>query len=158
MDPPILADGSDIFGRRGRPVNETRATAPAFPPGRYGRRRDGKRHLAVPLIVLAIVIIGSLLLTVRLYRQYGETDYQAQIVGWTDVTATSMTIKFTVQVPDGASSVCTLRARDYGGNEVGRKDVTVTAAAGSTTITAAEKVPTTARGSVGDIIRCQPVG
>ena len=137
-------------------MNETRATTPAFPPGRYGRRRDGRRHLTVPLTVLAIIVIGSLLLTVRLYRQYGETDYQAQIVGWTDVTTTSMTIEFTVRVPAGASAACTLRARDYNGNEVGRQDVVVTAAASSTGIDAAEKIKTTARGSVGDIIRCRP--
>lgn len=136
-------------------MNETRATTPAFPPGRYGRRRDGKRHLALPVTVLAVVIIASLLLTVRLYRQWGDPDYNAQIVGWTDVTNTQMKIKFTVTVPAGGSASCVLRARDYGGNEVGRRTVVVTATGFATTVSAAEVVPTKSRGSVGDVIRCQ---
>jgi Domain of unknown function (DUF4307) len=158
MDPPILADGTDNFCRRGRPVNETRATTPAFPPGRYGRRRDGSRRRAAPIAVLTLVIAASLLLTVRLYQRWGETDYQAQIIGWTDVTTTSMTMKFTVTVPAGASTTCLLRARDYGGNEVGRREVTLTAAPGATTISAAEPVSTTAGASVGEVLRCRPAG
>ncbi|MDT5034332.1 MAG: hypothetical protein QOC94_4503 [Actinoplanes sp.] len=158
MDPPILADGTDNFAGEGRPVNETRATTPAFPPGRYGHRRDGRRNRAVPIAVLALVIAASLLLTVRLYQRWGQTDYQAQIIGWTDVTPTSMTIRFTVTVPAGASTTCLLRARDYGGNEVGGREVTLTAAAGATAIAADELVSTTARASVGEVLRCRPTG
>jgi hypothetical protein len=158
MDLAILADGTDNFCRRGRPVNETRATTPAFPPGRYGRRRDGKRRLAVPLTVLALVIAGSLLLTVRLYQRWGDPDYKAQIVGWTDVTPTQMTIQFTVRVPPGGSATCALRARDYGGNQVGSRTVLVSATGTETTISASEVVPTSAQASVGDVIRCLPPG
>jgi Domain of unknown function (DUF4307) len=158
MDVPILADGTDNFRRRGRPVNETRATTPAFPPGRYGRRRDGKRHRTVPIVVLTVVIIASLLLTVRLYDQWGRTEYKAQIIGWTDVTATGLKMQFTVQVPAGGTAVCVLRARDYGGNELGRREVTLTAAGQATTIAADEVVPTKSRASVGDVVRCQPPG
>jgi len=139
-------------------VDETRATAPAFPPGRYGRRRDGKRRLAVPLAVLAVVLVASLLLSVRLYRQWGDPTYDAQIVGWTDVTATQITVQFTVQVPAGGSATCTLRARDYGGNEVGRNIVTVSATGDAKVISASEVVPTTAKAFVGDVIRCQSPG
>ena len=139
-------------------MNETRATTPAFPPGRYGRRRDGKRRLAVPLTILTLVIVGSVLLSVRLYQRWGDPDYKAQIVGWTDVTPTQMTIQFTVRVPAGGSAECELRARDYGGNEVGRQTVTVAATGAETTISASEVIPTTARSSVGDVIRCQPPG
>jgi hypothetical protein len=155
MDLTILADGTDNFCRRGRPVNETRATTPAFPPGRYGRRRDGKRHLAVPVTVLTLVIVASLLLTVRLYKQWGDPTYDAQIVGWTDVSNTQMKIKFKVDVPEGGSASCVLRARDYGGNEVGRRTVVVSATEYDTSITANELVTTKSRGSVGDVIRCQ---
>jgi hypothetical protein len=158
MDTAILADGTDNFCRRGRPVNETRATTPAFPPGRYGRRRDGKRRLAVPLAILLLVIAGSVLLTVRLYQRWGDPDYKAQIVGWTDVTTTQMTIQFTVRVPAGGSATCVVRARDFGGNEVGRRTVTLAATGTETTISASEVIPTSARSSVGDVIRCQPPG
>ena len=137
-------------------MGETRATTPVFPPGRYGRRRDGRRHLAVP-IVFALLILGlSLLVAVRLYRQYGDPRYDPQIVGWTDVTATQMTIRFTVRVPSGHAASCLLRARSYDGVEVGRRTVRVAAPGNDTTIDASEIVPTTARAAVGDVVRCRP--
>jgi len=128
-----------------------------FPPGRYGRRRDGRRHLAVPIVFGVLVLLVSFLIAVRLYRQYGDPDYDAQIIGWTDVTATQMTIKFTVRVPPGSAASCLLRARSYDGVEVGSRTVTVTATGRGTTIEAAEIIPTTAKAAVGDIVRCSPV-
>jgi len=139
-------------------VNETRATTPVFPPGRYGRRRDGKRHVIAPIVIGLIVIVASVALTVRLYRQYGDTDYEGQIVGWTGVTEAQMIIDFTVRVPAGGSASCVLRARAYDGAEVGRRTVTVAAPAGHTTIEASEPVPTSARAAVGDVIACRPPG
>jgi hypothetical protein len=137
-------------------VGETRATSPAFPPGRYGRRRDGRRHLAVP-IAFALLILGlSVLVAIRLYRQYGDPRYDPQIVGWTDVTATQMTIRFTVRVPPGGAAACLLRARTYDGAEVGSRTVTVAATGDNTTIDASEPVPTTARAAVGEVLRCRP--
>ena len=139
-------------------MSETRATAPAFPPGRYGRRRDGKRHLAVPITVGAIVLVVCLALTVKLYHQYGDPTYDGQIVGWSEVTDSQITIDFTVRVPAGGSASCVLRARAYDGGEVGRRTVTVSAKGTDTTIEAREPVPTTARASVGDVLTCQPPG
>jgi Domain of unknown function (DUF4307) len=137
-------------------VGETRATTPVYPPGRYGRRRDGRRHLAVP-IMFALLIVGlSVLVTVRLYRQYGDPQYDPQIVGWTDVTATQMTVRFTVRVPPGGAATCLLRARSYEGVEVGSRTVTVSATGDNTTIDASEPVPTTARAAVGEVLRCRP--
>ena len=156
MDPAILADPTDKKRTRGRQVSETRTTNPVFPPGRYGRRRDGRRRPIVPIVILALVVAASVLLSVQLYQRFGQTDYQAQIVGWQDPTDTTMTIKFTVQVPAGAKAECVLRARDYGGNEVGRRTVVVAAEQGATTIEAEEPVTTSKRGSVGDVLGCQP--
>jgi uncharacterized protein DUF4307 len=140
-------------------VSETRATTPVFPPGRYGRRRNGRhRPRVVSVVALALVVAASVLLSVRLYQRYGQTDYQPQIVGWDEPTDQQMTIRFTVRVPAGGSASCGLRARDYNGNEVGRRDVVVHAAPGATKIEAKEPVPTTARGSVGDVLGCEPAG
>ena len=139
-------------------MNETRATAPAYPPGRYGRRRDGKRRRAVPVTVLALVIFASVLVTVRLYRQWGDPDYDAQIVSWDVVSASELSMQFTVRVPAGGSTVCLLRGRDYGGNEVGRREVTLSASGDSKTIAAVETVPTKARAAVADVVSCQPPG
>jgi len=143
-------------------VSETRATTtagstPEFPPGRYGRRRSGRRGRAVPIILLALVVAGSVLLSVRLYDQFGRTDYQAQIVGWDEPTDTRMTIRFTVRVPPGRPAACTLRARAFDGTELGRRDTVVHPVGDATTIEANEPVPTTARASVGDVLGCRPV-
>jgi hypothetical protein len=158
MNNAILSDPTDKKRTRGRQVSETRATGPVFPPGRYGRRRDGKRHLLAPIVILTLVLLLCVLVAVRLYRQYGDPAYDAQIIGWTDVTDSQMTINFSVRVPAGAAASCTLRARTYNGEEVGRRTVTVRAGGDATTIEAGEPVPTTARASVGDVVRCQPAG
>jgi hypothetical protein len=142
----------------GLEVGETHTTAPAFPPGRYGRRRDGRRHLAVPAAVLALVLALAVLIAVRLYRVYGDPDYDAQIVGWTGVTATQMTIQFTVQVPPGGAATCLLTAQTYDGAQVGSRTVTVRAAGGARTITASAVVSTTARASAGKVVGCRPAG
>jgi hypothetical protein len=159
MDSAILADATDKKRTRGLQVSETRTTNPVFPPGRYGHRREGRRRPVVPVIILVVVLAASVLVSVKLYQRYGQTDYQAQIVGWQQSTDTTMTIKFTVKVPAGKSAECVLRARDYGGNEVGRRTVVVKPAdASATSIAADEPVPTSKRGSVGDVVGCQPAG
>ena len=139
-------------------MSETSATAPVFPPGRYGRRRDGRRRLGVPILFGVLVLVASVVFAVRLYDRYGDPDYQARIIGWTEVSATGMTIDFTVRVPAGGSAECVLRARSYDGAEVGRRTVTVTAPAGGGTVEARERVTTTALPSHGDVVRCRPAG
>jgi hypothetical protein len=158
LDSAILADATDKIRRRVRRVSETRATTTVFPPGRYGRRRDGRRHLAVPIAVLTVVVVVCVLISVRLYRQYGDPAYDSQIVRWTGVTATQMTIDFTVTVPAGGSATCVLSAKAYNGAEVGSRTVTVTAKGQDTTVEASIPVSTTARASAGEVVRCQPPG
>jgi hypothetical protein len=139
-------------------VSETRATTPVFPPGRYGRRRDGRRRLLLPAVLAVLVGIAAVFLVIRLYGQYGDPNYDAQIVGWSDVTDKQMTIRFKVRVPAGGSATCGLRARDYAGAEVGRATVTVSAPGSATTIDAREVLPTTARAAVGEVLRCAAAG
>ena len=139
-------------------MSETRATTPVFPPGRYGRRRDGRRRLLVPTLLAVLLGIAAVLVAVRLYGQYGDPAYDAQIVGWSQVTDKQLTIRFTVRVPAGGSAVCGLRARDYGGAEVGRRTVTVTAEDARRSIDASETVTTTARAAVGEVVRCAATG
>ncbi|MEV4344443.1 DUF4307 domain-containing protein [Actinoplanes sp. NPDC049596] len=137
-------------------MSETRTTAPVFPPGRYGRRRSGRRRPVLPLVVLIVVIGVSLAVSLKLYQRFGQTNYDAQIVGWSEPTDKEMVIQFRVRVPAGESASCVLRARDYDGFEVGRRTVVVRPAAGQTSVEAKETVATTARGSVGDILGCEP--
>ncbi|MEU8815023.1 DUF4307 domain-containing protein [Actinoplanes sp. NPDC048796] len=137
-------------------MSETRTTAPVFPPGRYGRRRSGRRRLVLPILVLVVVLAASLVLSLKLYQRFGQTDYDAQIVGWSEPTDKEMVIEFKVRVPAGGAASCTLRARDYDGFEVGRRTVVVRPEPGETAIDAKETVTTTARGSVGDVLGCDP--
>jgi Domain of unknown function (DUF4307) len=141
-----------------RPKDQAPGASPPFPPGRYGRRRDGRRHLTVPIVFGVLVVLLSVLIAVRLYRQYGDPRYDAQTVGWTDVADTQMTIRFTVRVPPGGAASCLLRARSYDGTEVGSRAVTVAAHGTDTMIHASETVPTTARAVAGDVIRCRRPG
>ena len=139
-------------------MSETRATTPVFPPGRYGRRRAGRRPPVVGIVVAVLVIAASLLISVRLYHRFGQTDYQAQIVGWQEPSDQRTVVKFTVRVPAGGAASCVLRARDYDGNEVGRRTVVVRAEGADTGIEAEETVTTTARASVGEVLGCEPAG
>ena len=136
-------------------MSETRATTPVFPPGRYGRRRGAKRPPVVGITAAVLVVAACVLLAVRLYHSYGQTDYQAQVVGWQKPTDQQTVIKFTVRVPAGGAASCVLRARDFNGNEVGRRTVVVRAQGADTGIDAEEAVPTTARASVGEVVGCQ---
>src|SRR5687768_1250780 len=86
-DSAILADAPDTTRRRPHPVTETHATAgtgaPVFPPGRYGRRREPRRRRPwlVALLVVVVVAAGAAL-SVRLYRQYGDPAYDAQVLSY----------------------------------------------------------------------------
>jgi hypothetical protein len=137
-------------------VSETRATTPVFPPGRYGRRRDGRRRLLVPLVFGAIVLTVSAMFAFRLYDQYGDPDYDSQIIGWSVSSDTLVTVNFRVRVPAGGSADCVLRARSYEGAEVGRRTVTVRPADDATTTEVSETVPTTSRAAVGEVLSCGP--
>ncbi|MFG3703888.1 DUF4307 domain-containing protein [Micromonospora sp. NPDC047670] len=142
-------------------MTETHATltpgAPAFPPGRYGRRREPgrRRPLLAALLVIALVAVLSLV-TVRLYRQYGDPNYDAQVITYTGITDSQVLVDFRVTVPDGGSAVCLLRARDRDGAEVAREEVTVTARPGQRQVTAQHRLVTSARPFIGEVVRCRP--
>ncbi|MEV7624518.1 DUF4307 domain-containing protein [Actinoplanes sp. NPDC089786] len=137
-------------------MNETRATNPVFPPGRYGHRRTpGARRRIVPIVFGVLVLVASVLLTVQLYGRYGQTDYQSRIVGWSKDSDTRLTVEFEVRVPAGGTATCVLRARSYDGAEVGRREVRVANPGAEGPITAREDVPTRARASHGDVVRCR---
>jgi hypothetical protein len=140
-------------------VSETRATTPAFPPGRYGRRRSpaGRRRL-FPVVFAVLVLAFSALLTVQLDRRYGDPDYKSRIVGWTIESDTRMTIDFAVQVPRGGTAECLLRGRSYDGLDVGQGTTTVSNPGAAAELRGRAEVVTKARASAGDVLRCHPAG
>jgi hypothetical protein len=142
-------------------VTETHATlppgAPAFPPGRYGRRREPgrRRPLLTALLLIALVAVLSLV-TVRLYRQYGDPNYDAEVITYTGITDSQVLVDFRVTVPEGGSAVCLLRARDRDGAEVAREEVTVAARPGQRQVTAQHRLVTSSRPFIGEVVRCRP--
>jgi hypothetical protein len=158
MDSAILADPTDNKRTRGRQVSETHATAPVFPPGRYGRRREGRRRSWVLIVAAVVFGAGVLGLAVAFYDKFGQTDYTADIIGWNEPSDTELVIRFRVRVPEGGTASCMLRARDYDGFEVGRRAVVVPAPDGGGPVELSESVPTKSRASVGDIMGCRAGG
>jgi hypothetical protein len=119
-------------------VTETHATlepnAPVFPPGRYGRRRAPRRRRPVLAALLVIAVVATL----------------------TAVSVDQVVVDFRVNLPDGASTVCVLRARDHAGAEVAREEVPVTAARGQRHVTVRHRLVTSARPFIGEVVRCRP--
>ncbi|MEU8181928.1 DUF4307 domain-containing protein [Micromonospora sp. NPDC049044] len=146
-------------------MTETPATissgAPVFPAGRYGHRRapggERRRNVLTALVLLALVAALTLI-SVRLYRQYGDPVYDAHVITYTDITDNQVFVDFRVTVPKGGSAVCVLRARDRAGAEVARDEITVTAQPGDRHVTTRHRLTTTARPFIGEVLRCrQPV-
>ena len=59
-------------------------------------------------------------------------------------------------VPAGAPAKCSLQARDYGGNDLGDRDVVVHPQGNATSIDVKEAVTTSAKASAGYVLGCQP--
>ncbi|WP_433531541.1 DUF4307 domain-containing protein [Micromonospora sp. CA-263727] len=142
-------------------MTETHATlppdAPVFPPGRYGHRRAPGRRRPVLTALLVVAVVAALTaVSVRLYGQYGDPAYDAQVITYTDITDSQVVIDFRVNLPDGGSAVCVLRARDNAGAEVAREEVPVTAEAGQRQLTVRHRLATSARPFIGEVVRCRP--
>ncbi|MEU5938291.1 DUF4307 domain-containing protein [Micromonospora sp. NPDC047548] len=133
--------------------------APVFPPGRYGRRREpGRRRPLLVWLLLAALVAGLGLVAAQLYARYGDPAYDAQVITYTDITDSGVSVDFRVTLPEGGSAVCLLRARSHDGAEVGRDEVAVSVGPGERHTTVQHRIATTARPFIGEVIRCRPAG
>jgi len=144
-------------------VSETHATiapgTPVFPPGRYGRRREpGRRRPVLRALLVAVLLAAMGLVAAKLYTQYGDPDYQADVITYTGITDSRVVVDFRVTLPPGGSATCLLRARAHDGAEVGHAEVAVTTRPGERHVTVRHEVPTTARPFIGEVLRCRPAG
>ncbi|MEE6257586.1 DUF4307 domain-containing protein [Plantactinospora sonchi] len=131
--------------------------APVFPPGRYGHRRAARRRRPWVAALLVVVLLGVMVaVSFRLYRQYGDPNYDAQVITYTQITESQVMIDFRVTVPEGGTAICVLRARAKTGVEVGREEVRVAAAPGERHLTTRHLLATTARPIIGEVLRCRP--
>jgi hypothetical protein len=107
-------------------------------------------------LLLVAVMAASGLLALRLYRQYGDPNYDAQVITYTDITDTQVVVVFRVTLPEGGSADCRVRARSRDGVEVGQAEVRVDAAPGEKQTTVTHRLTTTGRPLLGEVLRCRP--
>ena len=135
----------------------TTTEAPVFPPGRYGRRRAPQRRRPWLVAGLAVVtvLIGSLV-AVRLYQNYGDPAYDAQVVTFHDISDRGLTLVFRVSIPEGGQASCVLRARSRDGAEVGHQELLVRDQPGDGTTSVTQRLVTSTKPFVGEVLRCVP--
>ena len=126
-------------------------TRPAFPPGRYGRRREPHRagRWVVPLLATAVVAATLMLAVFAYQRQTSQvqTTVRKFVVGTRDVRVT-----FEVHKPRQVAATCVVRARDIDGREVGRALVKVPA--GRRNVTLTYVLRTSGPPVTGEVSRC----
>jgi hypothetical protein len=123
-----------------------------FPPGRYGRRREGsRRRWAMPVALVAVVALMGLL-AIKLYTQYGTEQYSPTVLSLSNVTNSSITVKFRVSKPSGAA-VCTVNAEARDGTILGTAEVPVPA---GSAVTVTHSITTTDRAYIAEVPSCRP--
>ena len=134
-------------------MSETHATS-VYPPGRYGRRREPQpRRRWVVAVALGLVIIVALAISVRLYRQYGQPEYDPKLRRYFDVADNGISVEFEVRKPADKVATCIVRARDKSGLEVGSANVDAPVGA---QVVVTYRLATTARPFAVDVPRCGP--
>ncbi|RKR90267.1 uncharacterized protein DUF4307 [Micromonospora pisi] len=138
-------------------TNATRSSdTPVFPEGRYGHRRTSGRRRPWLSALLAVALLAVLgLAAARLYRQYGDPTYDAQVITYTDITDSQMRLVFRVTVPAGSSAICAVRARSRDGAEVAREEVRVDAPPGERQPVVEHLLRTSGPAMIGEVLRCR---
>jgi hypothetical protein len=133
-------------------------TTPAFPPGRYGRRRAVRRtpRWLIPLLASAVVGAG-LFVAWSMYRTYTADSIQSRVTRFDSVTDSSIRVTFEVIKDGGEPATCVVRARSRDGREVGRAEVPVPAGErGGHAVTVTYTLATSQRPVTGEVQRCAP--
>lgn len=116
-----------------------------------------RRPLRLALLAAAVsgVVLAGTAMAYALGQQYGPgRPYDATVERFYDVTDDRVTIEFTVVVPEGEAAVCAVRARARHGGEVGREEVRVEPAPGTTRPQVVHRLPTSERPVTGEVQRC----
>ena len=130
-------------------------TTPAFPPGRYGRRRSARRapRWVLPVLVAAVVVAG-VAVAFGMYRTYVSGQIQSEVTAFSIRSDHEVTVTFSVIKDAGEAVTCIVRARSKDGQEVGRAEVGVPKQPRSASVTYA--LPTSKRAFTGEVYSCSP--
>jgi hypothetical protein len=128
-----------------------------LPPGadlrslesRYGRRHSPR----VAALVVALVAVPFVGWVIWAGAEQADQDLRFTTVGFSDVSDTSVRIRFDVFLPSGATAICSVRALDQSGVEVGRATVPVEATGDNVSVVYA--LPVTARPSSAFVETCR---
>lgn len=135
----------------------TAPTAPVFPTGRYGRRRDGRGTSRQTIIAIAAaVILAGGFIAVRLFNAYGDGDYTAAVTKYDEVTDSQIAVTLMVRLPANGVAICVIRARDANGAETGREEIRVVAGADPERTMITHRLVTKNRPVTGEVQGCRP--
>jgi len=106
-----------------------------------------------PVVVGAIAALVGLAVAVLLYRGYGATEVGFGPRGFAVTSDSSVRVEFEVVKEPARTALCTVRARDRTGAEVGTALVRVGPAAGRGQVVRYD-LATTGRANTGEITGC----
>jgi hypothetical protein len=108
------------------PSSISASAAPQRPADRYGDRPTGARTWLVRAVIGAVALIA---LGGWLWIAYvrADPDVQASLLGFDQITDSSVQIRWQVERDPDAAAVCFVRALDRNGAEVGRARVEIPA-------------------------------
>lgn len=131
-----------------------------FPEGRYGWRRDParqRRRRWLSWVAGSLVIVLSLAVAVKLYRQYASPPYEVLNLRTAELTDDGVTVDFDVRVPAGEGATCTVRGRNFQGRNVGLAEVDVPPGGPDDTMRhVTYRLVTTERPMIGEVPGCGP--
>jgi len=123
------------------------------PPGRYDEPSlVTQRILAVVLGLLFAGLVGAAAWT--LYARYAADDVPVQVRGFDVRGDSGVVVEFEVTPPSGGTVWCLVRARELGGQEVGREIVTIPPADDGGAVRVRHLLPTTREPVTGEVPRC----
>jgi hypothetical protein len=117
---------------------------------RYGSNRGRQKYLIIAIVSVGVLFVGWVIWA---GVQQADQAVRWSTVGYSNSSATSVTVEFDVFKPSGSTVICLVRALDLQGSEVGRAEVPVTSAGSDTNVVYA--LPVTARPNTAEVVRCR---
>jgi hypothetical protein len=117
-------------------------------------RRPGTPVRPAPLVLGAVAVLVSLAVAIVLYRAFGDSpDIGYGVRGYTVSSDRQVQVVFEVAKDPASTVLCTVRARDRSGDEVGNSLVRVGPAAQRSTIITYD-LATSGRAATGEVTGC----